>query len=190
MLASFATDPDNLYMAPYLGLSFAPAAIDAARCWCFFTVQLGTPRGRYAARVRPCTALLAPCMAGSWATPRRRQGTIYAFPTWPFRCGRRRPRPLTRGHARSALPCRAGDFYSWHMNTWWHDSVKWDEKNSCFFLSYPAPVQRVEDSDPMYTPGDRWDLERVVNTGWLVEYFSHAIPKASFGRAGFNGFIV
>jgi hypothetical protein len=25
MLASFATDPDNLYMAPYLGRSFAPA---------------------------------------------------------------------------------------------------------------------------------------------------------------------
>jgi hypothetical protein len=27
MLASFATDPDNLYMAPYLGHSFAPAAM-------------------------------------------------------------------------------------------------------------------------------------------------------------------
>jgi hypothetical protein len=26
MLASFATTPDNLYMAPYLGHSFAPAA--------------------------------------------------------------------------------------------------------------------------------------------------------------------
>jgi hypothetical protein len=26
MLASFATAPDNLYMAPYLGHSFAPAA--------------------------------------------------------------------------------------------------------------------------------------------------------------------
>jgi hypothetical protein len=26
MLASFATAPDNLYMAPYLGRSFAPAA--------------------------------------------------------------------------------------------------------------------------------------------------------------------
>jgi hypothetical protein len=27
MLASFATAPDNLYMAPYLGRSFAPAAM-------------------------------------------------------------------------------------------------------------------------------------------------------------------
>jgi hypothetical protein len=34
MLASFATAPDNLYMAPYLGRSFAPAAM-----WNLHTTQ-------------------------------------------------------------------------------------------------------------------------------------------------------
>jgi hypothetical protein len=34
MLASFATAPDNLYMAPYLGRSFAPAAT-----WNLHTIQ-------------------------------------------------------------------------------------------------------------------------------------------------------
>jgi hypothetical protein len=34
MLAGFATAPDNLYMVPYLGCSFAPAAI-----WNLYTTQ-------------------------------------------------------------------------------------------------------------------------------------------------------
>jgi hypothetical protein len=35
MLAGLATAPDNLYMAPYLGRSFAPAAT-----WNLYTAQL------------------------------------------------------------------------------------------------------------------------------------------------------